>query len=301
MDKIFIISSVVIIILALVLILLLWWRKHSTLRKFKNINDYDSFNYLLKPYGFSYDKNKDLFYSNHDAWQRDKGYCRLYDEAAAPMSMIIDCEPIYFEYDNKRWLIQFWKGQYGMTTGVEIGVYNTTRPDMNTEYFKGTFYDAVSDDELLDMSFTLLKNGRTVMRRRAKHWWLTGFKLGEFSQPDQLVAYLDIHLKDTPMRNAFLKGLLEAGYRYDELTIIGNTVVLTFDKPRTAQPYTRTKLTDEISQQKNKALCLHYQDVTKGYATMLDKIQAVQENDPKLLQNLLSIGKTQDLFKIRIR
>lgn len=298
MEKAIIISIFVIIGL---LALFLLWRKYSTIRKFKNINDYKSFNKLLKPYGFSYDEYKDLFYSNLDAWQRDKGYCRLYDEAAAPMSMIIDSEPIYFEYHGRRWLIQFWKGQYGMTTGVEIGVYNTSRPDINSEYFKGTFYEAVDDNDLLDMSFTLLKNGKTMMRRRATHWWVTGFKLGEFSQPWELVAYLDIHLKDSTMRNAFVKGLIEAGYSYDELTIIGNTVVLTFDKPRSPQPYTRTKITDQITQEKNRLLCESYQEMTADYDTMLDKIQAVQEKDPKLLQNLFSLGKPKDLFNIKIR
>ena len=78
---------------------------------------------IIHNLGYGYDKWQDIFYSKLNGWQRDMGYCRLYDEVAAPMSMIIDCEPIYFEYDNKKWLIEFWKGQYGMTTGCEVGVY----------------------------------------------------------------------------------------------------------------------------------------------------------------------------------
>jgi len=45
--------------------------------------------------GYSYDPKQDIFYSTMDPWQRDIGYCRLYDELAAPLGMIIDCEPIY--------------------------------------------------------------------------------------------------------------------------------------------------------------------------------------------------------------
>lgn len=82
----------------------------------------------LKPFGFAYDPSQDLFYSLMDCWQRNFGYCRLYDEATATFSMIIDCEPIYFRYGGKKWLIEFWKGQYGMTTGGEIGIYYTTGP-----------------------------------------------------------------------------------------------------------------------------------------------------------------------------
>lgn len=41
--------------------------------------------------GFTYDPEQDIFFSNMDAWQREFGYCRLYDEAAAPFGMIVEC------------------------------------------------------------------------------------------------------------------------------------------------------------------------------------------------------------------
>lgn len=178
----------------------------------EKIEDYHSLNQVLEEAGYSYDTSQDIFYSNLNAWQRDMGYCRLYDEAAALLSMIIDCEPIYFNYNNKHWLIEFWKGQYGMTTGCEIGVYSTDGPVLNTGIYNNTFYDCASDEELLDMSFTLRKNGKTLLERRGRHWWLTGFKLGEFSEPWELVAYINITLKDKEMRNEFIKGLIKAGY-----------------------------------------------------------------------------------------
>jgi len=103
----------------------------------------------------------------------------LYDEAAAPLGMIVDCEPIHFEYKGKRWLIQFWKG-----------VYATDKPDINIPgLFKGTFYNSIKDDEFLWMSFTLKKNGKVLFERGDRHWWLTGFKLGEFSQPWELTMF----------------------------------------------------------------------------------------------------------------
>ena len=75
--------------------------------------------------GFSYDAQKDLFYSTKNAWQKNFGYTHLYDVAAPIFRMIIDTEPIKFFYDNKNWLITFWKGQYGIVTGAEIGIYYT--------------------------------------------------------------------------------------------------------------------------------------------------------------------------------
>ena len=80
-------------------------------------------NELIEPFGFAYDGRQNIFYSRMDSWQRKYGYGRMFDEAAAPLNMIIDCEPVYFEYKDKRWLIEFWKGQYGIATGAEVGVY----------------------------------------------------------------------------------------------------------------------------------------------------------------------------------
>jgi hypothetical protein len=93
----------------------------------------------------------------------------------------------------KTWMIELWKGQYGLETGCEIGVYNRTigstsfvyrildatvgqRPgDTNPSH--NLFFDCASDSELLLMSSTLYRNGQKVFSRGPeKHWWLTGFK-----------------------------------------------------------------------------------------------------------------------------
>ncbi|NLV88860.1 MAG: DUF4474 domain-containing protein, partial [Tissierellia bacterium] len=39
------------------------------------------------------------------------------------------------------------------------------------------------DENMLKMRFELFKNHVSLIKRKGKHWWLTGFKLGEFSQP----------------------------------------------------------------------------------------------------------------------
>lgn len=72
--------------------------------------------------------------------------------------MKIDCEPIYFQYDGRRWLIEFWKGQYGITTGAEVGVYVTDKKDVDIPgIFSGTFYESISDNELLQIEYVLKK------------------------------------------------------------------------------------------------------------------------------------------------
>ncbi len=258
--------------------------------------DIGELNELIGNAGFAYDKHRDIFYSKMDAWQREFGYCRLYDEACAILGMIIDCEPIYFEYDGKRWLIELWKGQYGMTTGAEIGVYYTNGPDINLPgIFNGTFYHCVDDNNLLNMSFTLIKNGKTLIDRAEKHWWVTGFVLGEFSYTSELKMYANITLKNKEMRDRFAEGLKKAGYD-KEINIYQNTVSILFDKPHSPQPLMRIKELEHITQQKNKFLCDKYKELTAGYKDISYKLTAVRENSPELFKSAIALGKPRNVF-----
>ncbi|TCQ01961.1 uncharacterized protein DUF4474 [Serpentinicella alkaliphila] len=189
-----------------------------------------------------------------------------------------------------------------MTTGGEVGVYNTKGPGLNIPgIFDGTFYYCVDDDDLRSMSITLKKLGKTLFKRTRPHWWLTGFKLGEFSEPSELTMNIFITLKNEIMRNAFIGGLIEAGYSKDELIISGNSVGVLFDKPRNRQPITRTELTDGITQRKNKLRCDKFNLLTKDYDNSWDKINAIQESAPEMLMDVLNIGKTKKYLRCSIQ
>jgi hypothetical protein len=249
--------------------------------------------------GYTYDPKQDIFLSNVNSWQRKMGYCRLFDEVVAPLGIIVDCEPIKFEYGGKRWLIEFWKGQYGMTTGAEIGVYTTKEPDLYIpNFFNGTFYKCAGDAELLHMSYTLVKSGEILFARKGRHWWLGGFKLGEFSEPSELKMYLTITLKNPVMRNAFVKGLKEAGYSDYEISIDENAVGVVFDRARSTQPVTRIAETDWVTQRKNKLLCDKYQKITGSYDNFPDKMNAIWEQAPEIRDAILNIGKNRKVFKL---
>lgn len=275
-------------------------RSISTIFRTRNGIGDDEFDEAVKAAGYSYDLIEDIFYSNIDAWQKNMGYCRLYDEAAAPLGMIIDCEPIYFIYNGKKWLIEFWKGQYGLATGCEIGVYATDEPDLDIPgVFKGPFYNCVSSKDYLQMSFSLKKNNKILFTREYRHWWLACFKLGEFSEPSNLVVSLTLTLKDKRMLNAFVKGLNNAGYLDKEITINENTVGLEFNRPLTPQPTTRTAKTDWLIQRQNQLLCYRYQKITGPYDNMSDKIKAIKKEDPKLYERIINIGKNKKIFANR--
>ena len=252
----------------------------------------------LEPFGFAYDPNQDLFYSNMYAWQRDFGYCRLYDEACPPLSMIIDSESIRFDYNGKKYLIEFWKGQYGMTTGGEVGIYYTTGPEVSIPgIFNGTFYYCVSDEDRIEMSFVFRKNGNLLFTRSGYHWWLTGFKLGEFSQPNELTMDITLTLDNKQMCDAFTKALKEAGYTNQEFTSRGRTVWIHFNTPHTKQPFSRTPLTTYIMQRNNESFCRAYQYLTHEYYDTLDKLEIVRNESPNMYRHILHMGKPMQVFE----
>lgn len=258
----------------------------------------EELNKELRPFGFAYEPYQDVFYSILNPWQRELGYCRLYDEASTALSMIIDCEPISFEYNGYKWLIEFWKGQYGMTTGGEVGIYYTTGTDINIPgLFNGTFYRCVKDEDLINMSFALRKNGNLLFTRSAYHWWLTGFKLGVFSYPSELTMDIVLDLYDNKMAKAFVEGLIKVGYRDNEYSQQGQRVMIHFDKPHTKQPITRTPFIEFIMQRNNEAYCNSYNYLTSAYTETLDKLEIVRMESPDMYQRILNVGKQQGVFE----
>jgi UDP-2,3-diacylglucosamine pyrophosphatase LpxH len=204
--------------------------------------------------GFLYDPGQDIIYSRMDPLQRRFGYAFGYDAAALGMDAILDCEPIFFDYAGKHWMIELWKGQYGLETGCEIGVYNRPigsnspvyalldatigrRPgDANPSH--NLFFDCANDNELLEMSSTLYKNGQRLFSRGPeKHWWLTSFKWGVYSRPDELTMEVSITCLDTAMCAALVGALQDMGYN---VNVSSTTARFRFTTPTTHQPRSDT-------------------------------------------------------------
>jgi hypothetical protein len=193
--------------------------------------------------GFVYEPRQDIIYSRMDARQRSFGYAFGYDAASIVMSSVLDCEPIFFDYDGKHWMIELWKGQYGLETGCEIGVY--TRSTLGPSYYKlfdkavgdrgdavashNLYYDCAGDSDRLELKATLRRSGEVLFTRGPElHWWLTGFRWGVCSDPKQLSVDIAITLKDEAMRDAFHGGI--AGRDYADYAVNGTTVSFTFNE-----------------------------------------------------------------------
>lgn len=294
----------IIVIIIFILALLIYRRRIQRKRVINNmlqISDkekYKEVNDALELYGFVYDKTNDIICSNLYPWQRNLGYCKLYDEVAPTFNMIIDSEPIYFEYDNRKWLIELWKGQYGMNTGSEIGVYVSEMEEINIPgIFSGTFFNAVSDKELLNIYFKLKINEEELFKRQDYHWWLTGFDVGVFSNPQRLSMEIKIAFPNSIMKNEFLGGLKRSGYRDDEIKIINNTIYFDFDKPKSIQPYNRYKLIIPFIQLMNRTYCNIYNLITKDFERTIDKIYFLRLYYPNLFNLIAGKNRMKKLQK----
>ena len=287
---------VIYILSLLIVIILSWWliRRQSAIEKVKEITDEQKLkdiNDALIIYGFLFDEHQDIVYSSMYPQQRKLGYCRLYDDLAPSLNMIIDCEPIYFKYDERRWLIEFWKGQYGMTTGGEVGIYVTDNEDVDIPgVFSGAFYESVSDNELLEMKYILIKEEKQIIEREEKHWWLTGFDVGMFSRPDQLYLKIQITFPNRDMQKAFIEGLVSAGYKASDITVEDRNVNIVFATPKTNQPDKYNKWIVAWIQRINRFYCNLFNLVTKDFTRTIDKIYFLKIYYP-ILFRIIANGK----------
>lgn len=253
--------------------------------------------------GFAYDSEKDIFYSTKNAWQKNFGYTHLYDVAAPLFRMIIDTEPIRFYYDNKNWLITFWKGQYGIVTGAEIGIYVTTQEKVN----KKTIYLPVLDKEMLDMDLIFYKNGKMITRVHAKHWWLAVFKLGMFSNPKELTVDINITFPNRKMLEAFLDSFKKLRYKEKDYSVIDNTFCFNYIKPHTRKVWTRNIISDSITQHLNKKNVMRYNKYLDDFIddNRIDdskkinnkKYILVKDFIPEILKNRIDEEKSNTIIK----
>ncbi len=205
---------------------------------------YDGFS----SFGFIYISEEDVFYTAKNAWQKNMGYTYFYDELAPLFNMILDTERVCFKYNNYSWLITFWKGQYGICTGAEIGVYKTSLKKVN----KHTLYYPLEEKDYLRMSYALYKNEKKLFQVQDRHWWLAVFKLGVFSKLKELKMVIKIEFLDTFMLEAFLEAFLKLGYDKRDYKTEDNTFYFIYDRPHTRKVWTRLPLSDYVRQKINE-------------------------------------------------
>lgn len=244
-------------------------------------------NELAEPFGFCYLPKEDIFTSCLDAWQRKSGYEALYDRVAIGANMVIDAWPVYFDYDGRTWLIEFWKGQYGINTGGEVGVYHA-KDIVPPHFYKAAHYDAAGNDEIPYICYRLERRGKEVCELGERHWWLTGFRMGTFSNPSELRMMTTITFRDAAMAEAFFEGLLKSGRPRNRFRICGREVYVRVDISA-KYPFPR-RLHRALVQLGNRIGCFLYRGITRPFTQTADRMLFLYEQVPFCFRRMLRLA-----------
>lgn len=191
---------------------------------------------------YQYSYVDDYYYTNDkDAWQYNFGFGKIYDFVSPYLLLEYDYIRVFFTYEDKDWMLQMWKGQYGMIFyGGEIGIYN--RDHVDDGISEWTFFSCPAEEDWLNMEMTLWHEEidgtwtREFTREYEKYWWCTGFKNGHLrvEEPaDELRLEGRITFKDAEMTQLVVDGLKECGFGVsstlnglgiDEIYVEGNDV-----------------------------------------------------------------------------
>jgi hypothetical protein len=275
MKYVILISIIVLIILLFILIQINKKRAIKQVNELSLNDKLKNINNILEPFGFTFDLKQDIVISKNNSWQRKFGYMDLYDLNAPLFNMVMDAEPIYFDYNYKHYRIEFWKGQYGITTGAEVGIYVR---DFND---KTNIYRSAKEDELLDISFSLYKNCY-LFSRKDYTWWLNGFDVGNYSNPKELKMFITIRFQNSQMQLAFISGLTKAGYSEEKIYVDNLDVTINFCKPKNYKLNNHHYFIKLIYQINNKFNCLIYNYLTRYFNSTLDKLNYIRYLAPFL-------------------
>ena len=237
---------------------------------------YQMLDNLIKPFGYQYFPKQDIFFSSFDAWQRKFGYTHSYDCLASYFNMVFDSEPVYFNYENHTWLIEFWKGQYGINTGAEIGIYRADGIVAENKR-KKEFFHTIPDEEIPVFLIRLHRNtdqcAQTIADLSMPHWWLAVFQMGCFSKPDDLCAEFGIQFSDEGMAYAFYDALVRLGYDPCSLQICDSHICFTFQTPHVNPSCSFfAKPIRFLAQWENRFYCRLYRLITRPFCHTADRL-----------------------------
>lgn len=213
--------------------------EENTRYKLNPIKRYLSTHAILS---YMYSPRDDYYFvSQPSAWQKPYGFNKAYDLVSPYILLEYDYVRVYFQYEKQDYMIQMWKGQYGMVFfGGEIGVYAKPHSDEPDKLY--TTYKGVDGNERPKMQITMYHDPahrgnyqRIFTTPYEKTWWATGFKPGHLTQEEPAIELRQegkVTFKNEELATLFTQGLKECGFEdgtgIDACTQDGKTVYYTW-------------------------------------------------------------------------
>ena len=173
--------------------------------------------------GYRYSYKGDYYYTDDkNCWQKFFGFNFSYDWLAPLFLMEYDYVRVFFNYQGKDWMIQMWKGQYGLVFyGSEVGVY--TKPEGKESATRFAHYAGADSSDFLKISNALYRKNFSTgeydleyERPYDDYWWNAGFVPGHLwdtTPCDELRTVSHITFKDAEMARLFTEGLTKCGFK----------------------------------------------------------------------------------------
>ena len=281
-----------VIVLLLLLCALFWLRRKRCLKKVRGMSctkKCSLLNELAEPFGFTYQFVQDIFTTRTDAWQKETGYGDFYDQAALSMNMVFEREPVYFNYRGKTWLIEFWKGQYGINTGAEAGIYHADTvvpPALRRQ----TIFPAAEPEEMFPVSLRLIGPECPFFNLSQIHWRPGGFVMGTCIQPEDLILEATLTFPEESMCRAFTRSLIALGYKNSEILVYGTTAQFFLTTPKVPGIPWDTWVESYILW-KSRLSCRLFLWVTRPFYSTADRLLFLYYLSPFLFRKTLCIRR----------
>ena len=177
--------------------------KRTTESKGKNIYDMckgiaDNFNINNVKLSAGVDFKQFVVWWKPDSFQSNLGYCDSYDDMASVLHMDIDNRTFDFNYGEKDYRLELWKGNYVVEAGIaggEVGFYCKTG---NT-----SFYTSGDISTYLNIKLVIKTPMGRFVCDTSYTWWKTGFQIGNTALPYEIKLYAEVQFKDKGMAEAF--------------------------------------------------------------------------------------------------
>lgn len=283
----------VLILVPLFLMILFHFKKKHNIKKVMALSIHEKnaiLDTLAKPLGFLYEPIEDIFATRLDAPQKIFGYTHFYDLSAPYFNMIFDYETIFFDYNSKTWLIEIWKGQYGISTGCELGIYCSDTILSPNEY-KSELFHAVDANDMLNISLQLNQISphnqqlTELAYQTQKHWWLTVFKPGIYTKPENLSLSVGIRFNNYAMLHSFYESLLQT-LPHIPCRITGLSIYFNYRKSNRQYTVPR-RLLRKFALTSCHLYCTLYNFITRPFSSCGDKVLYLYHYLPFLVRRML--------------
>lgn len=182
--------------------------------------------------GFDYiGTEKDYYITQKGSLQSKFGFMDFYDEAGALLGMDLDDEIVTFQYGNREYRIELWKGNYGFGNafGGEFGIYYRDISDAlanpyaeDSQQSRYTLYHCLNDEEQFrtvqliydknDDDKPLLENDTNIYsENNGEHFWNLSIKTEKAYTKEELYSVHRFYIEDEGMLEAATDAFKEKG------------------------------------------------------------------------------------------